>query len=376
MNNTFSSKTKKNTWLWVLGWIFVFPLPLTILLIRSTKLNKGVKSFIIIIGWILYALILLSGGQNDNSSDISRNTSEADQVTSNIEKLEFIDNDDVTVEVGKKISSSYVKVEAYNTRDFVPDDLVFVSDNPEIATIGFSHDSLTTYVYYEITGISPGETSVYVTSKDGSVSTERINVIVPKPIEVDHIEIVNAVEEMTLGEKLSLNTIISPENAENQEVTWTSSNDSIINVSPEGIVSAVGGGMATITATASNGVSSSFDVTVDGSKRQMKLKVSHSREDDNNIGDEWSYINEINGEPVSNTITISVGDNLVFSSKYTEDDSKPDVGEASKSYSVTEDDLVNGFEIQMDLYVTENGGKNKGKSAHFLVCYSITPNDN
>ena len=31
---------KRKTWLWVLGWLFVFPLPLTILLLRNQKINK------------------------------------------------------------------------------------------------------------------------------------------------------------------------------------------------------------------------------------------------------------------------------------------------------------------------------------------------
>jgi hypothetical protein len=48
------------------------------------------------------------------------------------------------------------------------------------------------------------------------------------------------------------------------------------------------------------------------------------------------------------------------------------VGEASSAYTVTEEDLQNGFDIVMDLYVTENGGRNSGKSAHFVVTYSFS----
>ena len=35
--------TKRKTWLWVLGWIFIFPVPLTILMVKNQKLNKWVK---------------------------------------------------------------------------------------------------------------------------------------------------------------------------------------------------------------------------------------------------------------------------------------------------------------------------------------------
>jgi len=58
-------------------------------------------------------------------------------------------------------------------------------------------------------------------------------------------------------------------------------------------------------------------------------------------------------------------------SKYSEEDDKPDVGNASSNYTVTEDDIENGFEIALDLYVSENAGKNSGKKAHFIVTYSF-----
>ena len=47
-------KTRK-TWLWVLGWIFIFPLPLTILLVRNKKLPVAARIVIILAAWLLYA---------------------------------------------------------------------------------------------------------------------------------------------------------------------------------------------------------------------------------------------------------------------------------------------------------------------------------
>ena len=73
-----------------------------------------------------------------------------------------------------------------------------------------------------------------------------------------------------------------------------------------------------------------------------------------------------------NEYAVSVGDTLSFYSRYTESDQDPDVGEASQTYVVTEEDLQNGFSVTMDLYVTENGGRNNGKSAHFVVTYTFS----
>lgn len=60
---------KRKTWLWILGWIFIFPLPLTILLLRNKKINKVIKIVIIIVAWLFYLLIALSGNSNGSNSN-------------------------------------------------------------------------------------------------------------------------------------------------------------------------------------------------------------------------------------------------------------------------------------------------------------------
>ena len=71
-------KKSKIVW-WVLGWIFIFPIPLTIIIARKKKLKTGVKVTIIIVAWLIYLLIGIVGGvvdkhkSHDNPS--SSNTS-------------------------------------------------------------------------------------------------------------------------------------------------------------------------------------------------------------------------------------------------------------------------------------------------------------
>lgn len=64
---------KRRTWLWVLGWIFMFPLPLTILVVRSRKMETVIKIAIIAIAWVVYLAIGLlnkdTGPANDNSGN-------------------------------------------------------------------------------------------------------------------------------------------------------------------------------------------------------------------------------------------------------------------------------------------------------------------
>ena len=52
---------KKRIWLWVLGWIFIFPIPLTILLLRNKTFDKKLKYGIIAVIWILYLIIAFAG---------------------------------------------------------------------------------------------------------------------------------------------------------------------------------------------------------------------------------------------------------------------------------------------------------------------------
>ena len=51
---------KRRTWLWVLGWIFIFPVPLTILLIRKEDMKPTVKYAIIAAIWVIYFAIARS----------------------------------------------------------------------------------------------------------------------------------------------------------------------------------------------------------------------------------------------------------------------------------------------------------------------------
>ena len=60
-----SEVKERKTWLWVLGWIFIFPLPLTVLLLRKKDMNKVLKYGIIAVVWLFYVIIALSGGGED-----------------------------------------------------------------------------------------------------------------------------------------------------------------------------------------------------------------------------------------------------------------------------------------------------------------------
>ena len=71
---------KRRTGLWILGWLFIFPLPLTILVVRNKKMNSGAKAILITVAWILYVMIgkyYDSNGSSKNATNSGRNTTQA-----------------------------------------------------------------------------------------------------------------------------------------------------------------------------------------------------------------------------------------------------------------------------------------------------------
>ena len=50
---------KKRTWLWVLGWIFAFPIPLSIIVARSKSLNSILKFIILFVLWTILLMIAI-----------------------------------------------------------------------------------------------------------------------------------------------------------------------------------------------------------------------------------------------------------------------------------------------------------------------------
>ena len=64
---TTKQNSKKKIWLWILGWLFIFQLPLTILLVRKKDMQPTVKYGLIAFIWIfVFAIGFL--GENNNKT--------------------------------------------------------------------------------------------------------------------------------------------------------------------------------------------------------------------------------------------------------------------------------------------------------------------
>lgn len=78
---------KNNTILWVLGWFFIFPVPLTILMIRNQKLDKKVKIGIIAAVWIVYlGIAFIAGSGKDEPEDLPAAVESFEDVTDDVSR--------------------------------------------------------------------------------------------------------------------------------------------------------------------------------------------------------------------------------------------------------------------------------------------------
>ena len=92
---------KRKTWLWVLGWIFIFPLPLTLILLKKKEMKPIMKYGIIAIAWVLYLIIGLSGNSSDNKVSIpTENTTiiSSEEITEAEGKIEELLTEDQSTE--------------------------------------------------------------------------------------------------------------------------------------------------------------------------------------------------------------------------------------------------------------------------------------
>lgn len=142
--------------------------------------------------------------------------------------------DSTTLNVGESYNSLEVNVlpeHAYNKN------VSYVSDNTNVATVDANG---------YISGISPGTANITVTAEDGGYS-DTCTVTVAQP--VISVELREKCLNMTVGDNTTIIAAISPANATNKNVTWSSSNEGVALVDGNGNVSAISGGTAIITVT-------------------------------------------------------------------------------------------------------------------------------
>lgn len=125
------------------------------------------------------------------------------------------------------------------------------SDNPNVATVSNTG---------AVSGKSTGTTTITCTAKDGSGVTATATVTVVQAVAAVKFNLKEV--EMMNGESASIGVDVSPKDATNKKLRWSSSNSSIAEVSDTGRVTGNKAGTCTITASATDGSGKSASITV------------------------------------------------------------------------------------------------------------------
>ena len=296
-------------------------------------------------------------------------------VSDNITSLSFASYKDVNLFNNGKAFTGTINATVIDRNSFSADDVILGSDNPNVATIKCTGISYPGTIYYSIEPVSTGKTYVYAKTADSKVLTNLVTVYVGEYIETDSIWVEES-RTIGKGDFVELEYEIGPENASDKNIIWTSSDSSVVTVTQKGYVRGIGYGSAEITATTADGYSATCEVTVSLSQAQMTLKYKKPRNQGTNIGHEWTLSAYIDDEKVNDkggTYTFNVDETIEFYCYAYEADTSPDVGDNTVYYTITDEDLINGFTVEVEVYVTEDRGKNAGEQAYFVYTFEFTP---
>ncbi|NLN86922.1 MAG: Ig-like domain-containing protein, partial [Syntrophomonadaceae bacterium] len=122
------------------------------------------------------------------------------------------------------------------------------------------HEAADPEYWYYYSGTHPTTTglSVQYVTQVNIYSNE------PVPVAVTGVDISQGDQTLDIGDTVQLTAVVTPANATNPNVSWSSSNEAVATVSGTGLVTAVSAGTATITVTTQDGnFTDSTTVTVD-----------------------------------------------------------------------------------------------------------------
>uniref|UniRef100_UPI0011EFEAAB galactose-binding domain-containing protein n=1 Tax=Pareuzebyella sediminis TaxID=2607998 RepID=UPI0011EFEAAB len=133
--------------------------------------------------------------------------------------------------------------------------VLWSSDDEAVATVDASG---------LVTGVSPGTATVTATTNDGGFTSSSSVTVEPAPVPVTGVAVSPATVTVAEGLAQQLTAAITPLDADDATVLWSSDDEAVATVDASGLVTGVSPGTATVTATTNDGgFTSSSSVTVE-----------------------------------------------------------------------------------------------------------------
>lgn len=160
----------------------------------------------------------------------------------------YIYNDTMIMVVGDHREVSYSIYPSYMEHDCY---ISWSSSNKEVAEVysGWVHAN------------KVGQATITAVVYNGFEQKQASFDVVVNPKLVSNIELAAEYSEIEVGKTMQITSKVSPYNATDKTLVWTSSNPEIISVAQDGIITALSQGTATITATAVGGEFETIEIT-------------------------------------------------------------------------------------------------------------------
>ena len=140
-------------------------------------------------------------------------------------------------------------------------------------TIGSTRISRTCYTFAEWNTSPGGDGTPYAPGDELTMTEDTTVYAIWKEIEVENVDITSDTEVLLPYDVVTLTAVVSPNNALDKSLSWTSSDESVATVDSQGVVTAIGMGTATIKAETSNGVYDTCQIEVSGVLMNYELST-------------------------------------------------------------------------------------------------------
>ncbi len=161
------------------------------------------------------------------------------------------------------LDESETLIATVSPSDAANKNVMWVSSAPSVATVSNSG---------KVTGIDEGTATITVITSD-SGKTAKCVVTVQDTVEVTGVSLNKSSLDLNDGDTYTLKATVTPSDATNKELTWTSDDKDVATVNSTGKVTAKGEGTCTIKATAKDGSGEydTCDVTVGEDGSDLRL---------------------------------------------------------------------------------------------------------
>lgn len=154
---------------------------------------------------------------------------------------------------------------------------------------------------------TPSSSSSKSSGNKVSSSSNKTTTTAPTTIDVTGIQINGNINSIEVGKSKIITVTVTPSNATDKNITWKSSNESIATISTSGEIIAKKSGTVDITATSSNGKTSTIKINV---KEEPKVEnsaiIKTSTTIQNNTTNNTTTNNQEDSNPLGGILTLGL----------------------------------------------------------------------